>query len=127
MRGLIPPLIPDRPHRDEWVAMLDRTIVELQMLSRGAIVLVAHGLGCSLVAHWSRTPRDCVVGAFMVAPPNITKPDITAGQRFHPLPLSVLPMPSLVVASDLPVDHLERGARVLLHQEDFVPCARPPG
>ena len=37
------------PERDEWVAELDAAIAAC----KGAPILVAHSLGCMLVAHWA--------------------------------------------------------------------------
>jgi predicted alpha/beta hydrolase family esterase len=73
----------------------------------GAVVLVAHSLGCLLVPHAAATAPSREVlarhvrGALLVAPPDpdaISFPtDIARG--FDPLPLEHLPFPSVLVAS----------------------------
>ena len=61
----------DRPDRGEWVATLDAAI---RSSDRPAI-LVAHSLGCSLVAQWA-ADRDGrgVAGAMLVAPSDVEAP-----------------------------------------------------
>lgn len=86
----------DYPLCREWVAALDAAIAA----SPVPPVLVAHSLGCLVVAHWaSRLPAP-VRAAFLVAPPD---PDgaafPAAAQGFNPVPLRRFPFFSLVVAS----------------------------
>lgn len=65
-------------------------------------ILVAHSLGCVLVAHLARTFSELpVAGALLVAPADIdhiskTFPDLAG---FAPIPIKKLPFPSIVVAS----------------------------
>jgi len=104
----------DNPDCEAWVAALAREVDEVcggknDREGQGAgVVLVAHSLGCLLVAHAaasSSPSRDLLArnvrGALLVAPPDpdaISFPtDIARG--FDPLPLSPLPFPSVVVAS----------------------------
>jgi predicted alpha/beta hydrolase family esterase len=87
----------DYPQRDAWVSDLQRTVWKI----RGPMVLVAHSLGCLVVAEWANERSDpAVQAAFLVAPPDpygdAFPPDaggfgasITAGLAF----------PSMVVAS----------------------------
>jgi uncharacterized protein len=85
------------PDRDEWVAELDAAIAAC----KGAPILVAHSLGCMLVAHWaaSRSPLK-VAGAFLVAPSDVEAPSYPAPSNgFAPIPLAPLPFPSMVLAS----------------------------
>jgi hypothetical protein len=112
-----------RPHRDAWVAR----IVEAAAQSVRPVVLVAHSLGAIAVAHagpkLARLPAP-PIGAFLVAPADVDHAGrwpITQGETFgasqeagfSPAPLSVLPFPSVVVASSNdPYCSLER-ARVL--------------
>lgn len=87
------------PALDDWLDTLDRAIAA----APGPVVLIAHSLGCALVAHWAqhhgRTGR--VAGALLVAPADVdTRARILKTIRgFAPLPLFRLPFPSLVVAS----------------------------
>jgi len=88
-------------HRSDWVEALDQTVLWLA----GDIVLVAHSLGCLAVVWLVATrPVSCkqVRGAMLVAPPDLESAPGTlpALASFMPLPLSRLPFPSLVVASE---------------------------
>ena len=64
-------------------------------------MLVAHSLGCALVAHAADALRERVAGALLVAPPDVDEvchllPEI---ESFAPMPLRRLPFPAVVVAS----------------------------
>lgn len=61
-------------------------------------LLVAHSLGCLLVAHWAgRVP---VAGALLVAPPDPNDPAFPAkAASFAPAPRRALPIPAIIVAS----------------------------
>jgi predicted alpha/beta hydrolase family esterase len=72
----------------------------------GRPILVAHSLGCMLVAQWAKwacthggSPLK-IAGAFLVAPSDVEAPSypIDAG-GFAPIPMAPLPFPSVVVAS----------------------------
>ncbi|MFC5548499.1 RBBP9/YdeN family alpha/beta hydrolase [Massilia aerilata] len=85
------------PERDEWVAELDAAIAACD----GRPILVAHSLGCMLVAQWAQAGSHLnVAGAFLVAPSDVDAPSypIDAG-GFRPVPMTTLPFPSVVVAS----------------------------
>ena len=85
------------PDRDEWVAELDAAIGNC----RGAPILVAHSLGCMLVAHWAASGSPLkVAGAFLVAPSDVEAASYPAPVNgFAPIPLATLPFPSMVLAS----------------------------
>lgn len=85
------------PHCDEWVAELDAAIADCQ----GAPILVAHSLGCMLVAHWALSGSPLkVAGAFLVAPSDVEAATYPADLNcWAPIPLQPLPFPSVVVAS----------------------------
>jgi predicted alpha/beta hydrolase family esterase len=66
------------------------------------IVLVAHSLGCALVALWApQAPANRVVGLLAVAPADVDSEMHTPDEVrcFSPLPLAPLPFPTIVVAS----------------------------
>jgi predicted alpha/beta hydrolase family esterase len=87
------------PRHDDWLAALDREIAACT----AAPVLVAHSLGCALVAHWvKRNGGLAARGALLVAPPDVAAlaAVLDAVQSFVPVPLVRLPFPSIVVASD---------------------------
>lgn len=86
----------ETPDRAEWVTTLDAAI----SASAELVVLTAHSLGCSLVAHWARAHRGPVRGALLVAPADVERADFPAvATGFAPMPLVPLPFPSIVVAS----------------------------
>ena len=86
----------ETPDREEWVATLDAAISE----SEEPVVLAAHSLGCSLVAHWARAHGGPVRGALLVAPADVERADFPGGATgFAPMPISPLPFPAIVVAS----------------------------
>jgi predicted alpha/beta hydrolase family esterase len=95
------------PHRNTWVSKLALAIGRAER----PVVLVAHSLGCHVIAWWAeyeaafnvhlRNAGPCpVVGALLVAPPDVEEhPADRRVTRFAPLPPSALPFPSIVVAS----------------------------
>jgi len=88
----------ERPDRAEWVAALETAIRQ----SGEPVVLAAHSLACSLVAHWaaSHPNRGSVRGALLVAPADVERPDFPrSATGFSPMPMVRLPFPSIVVAS----------------------------
>lgn len=108
----------DRPESDAWVTTLNRYVEGC----RKPVVLVAHSLGCALVAHWAARvrygqaapPSAPISAAMLVAPADVDSeahtPDII--RSFAPMPLARLPFPSLVVASaDDPFVSPERSAQ----------------
>lgn len=62
-----------RPVRDEWVARLEQTI----RADPRPAVLVAHSLGCHLVAEWAAQSDEAqrVRAALLVAPPDTGRAD----------------------------------------------------
>jgi predicted alpha/beta hydrolase family esterase len=70
----------------------------------GPPILVAHSLGCALVAKWAEWAKTesplRIAGAFLVAPSDIDAPGYPSDATgFKPMPLTKLPFPSMVVAS----------------------------
>jgi predicted alpha/beta hydrolase family esterase len=87
----------DRPDRDAWT---ERLIGAVEA-SPGA-VLVAHSLGCAVVAHVAAVRPDLpVAAALLVAPADVERErDALAPLRsFAPMPCAPLPFRSIVVAS----------------------------
>lgn len=88
------------PRRNAWVSKLDQAI----RAARAPIVLVAHSLGCLTVAWWAALSTQPwgwpVVGALLVAPPDVGHDDLegVAGE-FGPHPKTLLPFPAILVAS----------------------------
>jgi len=87
----------DRPERKAWTETLAAAIEA----APGA-VLVAHSLGCALIAHVVRERPDLQVdAALLVAPADVDARSSVAEplHEFAPLPLARLPFRSVVVAS----------------------------
>ena len=84
------------PVCDEWVETLEQAVAA----SGPQTVLVAHSLGCGLVAHWAAQTRQRIRAAKLVAPPDPEGPTQELNIRgFVPVPDLPLAFPSLVVAS----------------------------
>ncbi len=88
----------ERPDVGAWTRRLGAVLAATD----GPVVLVAHSLGCALVAHFARDAACTrVAGALLVAPPDVEEirhllPEI---ESFAPMPLEPLPFPSVVVGS----------------------------
>lgn len=89
------------PRRGDWMARLDEVLQQATLPGRPAL-LVAHSLGCQLVASWAAhsTLTDRVAGALLVAPPDTERPDMPPQvHNWRPIRRPRLPFPSVVVAS----------------------------
>ncbi|MBS0161794.1 MAG: alpha/beta hydrolase [Nitrospira sp.] len=86
----------DHPVLDEWLRGLDVAMAGWPQPP----VLIAHSMGCLLVAHWARRASAAVGAALLVAPPDPQGPAFPSTARgFETVPSDRLPFPSLVVAS----------------------------
>ena len=107
----------DRPHRNTWVNKLNHAILDAGRDARRPVVLVAHSLGCLAVSWWAALERpasDAVVGALLVAPPEVDfYPLDDRLTAFAPAPESALPFRSILVAShDDPYMSFRRARRL---------------
>lgn len=85
-----------RPELDDWIAALEGEVER----SDGPPLLVAHSLGCLLVAHWATATTRRAAGAIFVAPPDPTEAVFpTEASGFASPPQWALSFPSLVIAS----------------------------
>ena len=102
------------PRRGDWMARLDEVLQNDVRLGDVPALLVAHSLGCQLVASWaqhsSHTAR--VAGALLVAPPDTEREDMPPQlHNWQPIRRPRLPFPAIVVASsDDPFCQPERAA-----------------
>jgi predicted alpha/beta hydrolase family esterase len=88
----------ERPLRGDWSTRLE----EVVLTRPGPVVLVAHSLGCLLVAAWAALSRNRsrVKAALLVAPGDAEQPSLqTALHSWSPIARQRLPFPSLLVAS----------------------------
>lgn len=87
-----------RPLRGDWMGRLEEVLLSLD----GPAVLVAHSLGCQLVAAWAAhsSHTRLVKAALLVAPGDAEcealRPVLAS---WSPLVLNALPFPSTLVAS----------------------------
>ena len=95
------------PLRGDWMMRLEETIADLEAREPAPqVALVAHSLGCQLVAAWAahskRTAR--VHAALLVAPPDVERDEVRAAlHSFTPIVRQALPFASLaVISSDDP-------------------------
>jgi predicted alpha/beta hydrolase family esterase len=97
-----------RPLRGDWIARLEDVVLACDEHA----VLVAHSLGCILVAAWASVSRNTqrVKAALLVAPGDAERDDIRAQlPGWAPIALQPLPFPSVLVASrDDPYCSFER-------------------
>jgi predicted alpha/beta hydrolase family esterase len=100
------------PRRGDWMARLDETLADLPADAAPA-VLVAHSLGCHLVAAWAAHSRrtEKVAGALLVAPPDLSRADVPPHLRHwtavvrHRLPFSA----TVVLSRDDPFGAVDAG------------------
>ncbi len=105
----------EHPLRGDWMARLEEVLLADEALLGRPAILIAHSLGCQLVAAWAAHSRHTarVAGALLVAPPDTERADmpaVLAGWR--PVPATPLPFRAMVVASsDDPYCEVERARR----------------
>jgi hypothetical protein len=88
----------DHPDCAKWRSALEDALAA----APGPAVLVAHSLGCALVAHVAASPLAARVrAALLVAPADVDSPERTPAETrsFAPMPLAPLPFPATVIAS----------------------------
>ncbi len=87
------------PRRGDWMARLD----EVLLADPRPAVLVAHSLGCQLVAAWAAHSQHVarVRAALLVAPPCTEQADMPPNLfNWRPIVRTRLPFPSALVYSD---------------------------
>lgn len=97
------------PLRGDWTVRLQEVVSE----SDRPVLLVAHSLGCILVAWWaahSPLASTKVCGALLVAPGDVERENLSnALIGWKPVPFKRLPFPCVLVGSrDDPYCHFER-------------------
>jgi predicted alpha/beta hydrolase family esterase len=87
------------PRRGDWMARLDEAL----LVGATPAVLVAHSLGCQLVAAWAAHTQHAhrVKAALLVAPPDTERADMPPNLfNWRPIVRKRLPFPSELVYSD---------------------------
>jgi len=87
-----------RPLRGDWIAQLEDVVLSLD----APVVLVAHSLGCQLVAAWAALSKcvQRVQGALLVAPGDVERDELRPIlPSWSPPALQKLPFKSTLVAS----------------------------
>ncbi|MBA4123845.1 MAG: alpha/beta hydrolase [Acidobacteria bacterium] len=81
----------------DWINEIEEKV---QKANPETVVLVAHSLGCTAVAHWAQNFGTKIKGAFLVAPSDCEAESYNFDTKgFAPIPLDTLSFKSLVVAS----------------------------
>jgi len=110
----VQPLTRDKLSCAMRVKALDDAIAE----SPQPVLLVAHSAGVMMVAHWARAMSRPILGALLVAPPDLENPlpegypqiDDIRRNGWLPIPRQPLPFSSLMaVSTDDPLCKFERG------------------
>ena len=100
------------PKRGDWMARLDEVLLE----SEQPAVLIAHSLGCQLVAAWAAHSRHTahVRGALLVATPDPERDDMPPNLfSWRPIIRARLPFASVaVISSDDPYCAPERAEQM---------------
>lgn len=87
----------DKPVCTDWIETIEREVLKE---SPENVVLIAHSLGCTTVAHWAKQFTTKIRGAMLVAPSDVEAESYTFDTKgFAPIPFEKLPFKSLVVAS----------------------------
>ena len=87
----------NNPRCADWV----RALQEAVKASSPRPFLVAHSLGCLLVAHWAAQHHEPIGGALLVAPADPESIYFPPGaDGFAPVPLKRLPFSSILVSSN---------------------------
>ncbi|QDG76940.1 alpha/beta hydrolase [Labrenzia sp. PHM005] len=88
-------------HQPTKKAWLETLVKDVEACKR-PVVLVAHSLGCILVAHAAHALKGKIQGAYLVAPSDWDREGLVKefdGGDFKPIPAHPLPFPAHVVAS----------------------------
>ncbi|WP_219214631.1 RBBP9/YdeN family alpha/beta hydrolase [Variovorax boronicumulans] len=87
------------PRRGDWLSRLEEEV----LAAPGPVALVAHSLGCILVAAWAAHSRntDKVRAALLVAPGDLERDDLRQMiPGWAPIVRQRLPFPSLLIAAN---------------------------
>lgn len=119
-----------RPLRGDWMMQLEDAVLQSKPAPTPAVVLVANGLGCLLVAAWAAHSRHIhrVKAALLVAPLDAERAALRARlASWSPIPWQPLPFPSRLLGShDDPECSFTRAqAMAGAWGAEFLDCAAP--
>ena len=103
-----------RPLRGDWIARLEESL----LLRSEPAILVAHSLGCLLVAEWAACSRNShlVKAALLVAPGDAERDELRPTlATWSPIPMEQLPFKTILVGSQNDPFCTELRARQLAH------------
>jgi hypothetical protein len=87
----------EAPTREDWVMQLQKVLEPLKM---EPVVVITHSLGGIALLHWIEQYHPKLLGAFIVAPPDLENPAMDLGlESFCPMPTQALSFPAMMVAS----------------------------
>ncbi|MGL4489781.1 MAG: RBBP9/YdeN family alpha/beta hydrolase [Rhizobiaceae bacterium] len=86
-----------KPVLEDWT----KSVADAVNAAPKPVVLIAHSLGIPTVMHAIPKFKQRVAGAFLVAPPDVSNPDIRPKHlmTFGPYPRDPLPFPAVLVGS----------------------------
>ncbi|HET9975980.1 MAG TPA: alpha/beta fold hydrolase [Burkholderiaceae bacterium] len=115
------------PRRGDWMARLE----DVLLADEAPALLVAHSLGCQLVAAWAAHSQHTarVKGALLVAPPDTEREDMPPNLHgWRPIVRTRLPFGAIAVtSSDDPYSASERSAGLARDWGAAVVCIGPRG
>jgi uncharacterized protein len=91
-----------KPLRGDWLIQLEEAVLAATQATNSKVVLVAHSLGCVLVAAWAAHSQNThrVHAALLVAPADVEcAPLLHQLPTWQPIALQPLPFASRVLAS----------------------------
>ena len=99
----VPPLQIDKLNCAKRVEAIQAALDQIT----GPVILVAHSAGVLITVHWAAKHQHNIQGALLVTPPdlnlswpaNYPSPDTLRQEGWDPVPMQVLPFPSIVVGS----------------------------
>ena len=97
----------DAPVCSDWLTTIDKAVSKYDAAT---VVLVAHSLGCTTIAHWAAQYKKKIKGALLVAPSDVEAQEYAfPAKGFSPTPTEKINFRTIVVASeDDPWVSLER-------------------
>ena len=88
----------DAPHCSDWISNIEHAI---SVYDPATVILVAHSLGCTTVAHWAAKNKKNIKGAMLVAPSDIESVDYNfPATGFSLIPSEKFNFKTIVVASE---------------------------